>query len=284
MKILVVGATGKQGSHVARHLLNRGHHVHAFTRNPKSTVIKELESLGATTVVGNLVDRQSIEKALESVDAFFAITTRVPEGVKTEIEQGINIGNAAKAKNKYLVFSSVASADKKTGIPHFDSKTTIEEHFKEIELDACILAPVYFMENVFAMPQLKEGQYVTTLPFNRRLQQVALDDIAAFATLALEHPKRFKNKRIELASESLTPEDVIEIISKISGKPLEYVQVPVEQVKDLDMAAMFSFFNKPGFQVDIVALHRAYPEIPWHNYLSWAKEQNWQNTPTLSHP
>lgn len=284
MKILVVGATGKQGSHVARHLLNRGHHVHAFTRNPQSKVIQELSSMGATAVVGNLYNRESLEKALESVDAFFAITTRVPDGVEAEIQQGINIGDAAKSKNKYLVFSSVASADKKIGIPHFDSKTTIEEHFKQISLPACVLAPVYFMENVFAMPQLKEGQYVTTLPSNKRLQQVALDDIAAFATLALENPDRFKNKRIELASDSLTAEEVIEILSKVSGRPIQYIQVPLENVHDHDMAKMFAFFNKPGFSVDIIELHRAYPEIPWHTYHSWAKEQNWQNMPTLSHP
>ena len=228
--------------------------------------------------------KQALKKRLDLSDAFFAMTTRVPDGVEAEIKQGITIGDAAKATNKYLVFSSVASADKQTGIPHFDSKTTIEDHYKKIGLQACVLAPVYFMENVFAMPQLKEGQYVSTMPSNRRLQQVALADIAAFATLALENPNRFKNKRIELASDSLTGEQAVEIISKTSGRPIEYIQVPLENVHDLDMAKMFAFFNKPGFSVDIIELHRTYPEIPWHTYHSWAKEQNWQNTPHLSHP
>jgi len=284
MKVLVIGATGKQGSHVARTLLKRGHHVHAFTRNPTSPIAQELASLGASIVVGNIKNQASIEQALEEVDALFAITTRVPDGVEAEIEQGKTIANAVKAKNKYLVFSSVASGDKKTGIPHFDSKTTIENYFKEIGISPCILAPVYFMENVFAMPQLKEGQYLSTLAPNRRLQQVALADIAAFATHALENPSRFKGKRIELASDSLTGEQVVEILSKASGKPIHYVQVPLEQIRDPDMAKMFSFFNQQGFSVDILELHRNYPEIPWHSYYSWAKEQNWQNMPSLSHP
>ena len=30
-----------------------------------------------------------------------------------------------------------------------------------------------------------------------------------------------------------------------------------------------------GYQVDIAELRRAYPEIGWHDFATWAAEQDW---------
>ncbi|MFN5304822.1 MAG: NmrA family NAD(P)-binding protein, partial [Pseudanabaena sp.] len=46
-RILVVGATGKQGGAVARHLLKNGFKVRALTRNAESPAAKRLTEQGA---------------------------------------------------------------------------------------------------------------------------------------------------------------------------------------------------------------------------------------------
>ena len=71
--------------------------------------------------------------------------------------QGIVLIDAAVAAEvNHFVYTSVASADEKTGIPHFDSKYEVEKHLGASGLTWTVIAPVYFMENLF-MPQTIEA-------------------------------------------------------------------------------------------------------------------------------
>ncbi len=38
---------------------------------------------------------------------------------------------------------------------------------------------------------------------------------------------------------------------------------------------MFEWFDKVGYSADIAALHREHPEVGWHIFEGWAKEQDW---------
>jgi len=49
---------------------------------------------------------------------------------------------AKTAGVRHLVYSSVASADQSTGIPHFDSKFEIEQQIKASAVPSTIVAPV----------------------------------------------------------------------------------------------------------------------------------------------
>jgi len=280
MNVLVTGATGKQGGHVARLLLKRGHSVHAFTRKADSPAARELAKLGAEIVTGDLSDRASVERAVEGVDAIFAMSTPFEAGMEAETKQGVTVADAAKAKGKYLVYTSVGSANKNTGIPHFDSKWRVEQHIAKIGAEAAIIAPVYFMENViaFGKQQLKEGLYATPLRPDRKLAQIALDDIAGFTVLALENKGRFIGKRIDLASDDLTGGQVAEILTRVIGKPIKYFQVPIENIRKMgeDMTKMYEWFERVGYSADTAALRRDYPEVGWHTYEDWAKEQDWK--------
>ncbi len=278
MTILVIGATGKQGGHVARLLLRKSHHVRALTRWPAAPAAQALRDLGADIVVGDMTDQVVLEGAANAVDAIFAITTPYEAGVTVEIKQGIALADAVKATEKYLVYSSVASANKCTGIPHFDSKWLIEQHLAEIGADAAVIAPVYFMENLFMQKQrLREGIYPMSLPPDRMLQQIALDDIAAFAVLALENSVRFTGKRINLASDELTSLQEADILSRILGTPIQYARLPIETIREMseDLAKMYEWFTWVGYDVDIPALHRAYPEINWHTFVSLGGREDW---------
>ena len=87
----------------------------------------------------------------------------------------MSAADAAKGAGVHLVFTSAGSANRQTGIPHFDSKYEVEEHIAKIGVRATVLAPVYFMENLhFGKEQLAKGIYATPLPPTRRLAQVAV--------------------------------------------------------------------------------------------------------------
>jgi len=63
-------------------------------------------------------------------------------GTDAKTKQGIAASGAAKAAGVHLVFTSVGSATRRTGIPHFDSKYEVEKHIAKVGVRATILAPV----------------------------------------------------------------------------------------------------------------------------------------------
>jgi hypothetical protein len=42
------------------------------------------------------------------------------------------------------------------------------------------------------------------------------------------------------------------------------------------MAQMYEWFNQTGYAVDIDRLHRDFSEVEWHDFESWALEQDWR--------
>jgi uncharacterized protein YbjT (DUF2867 family) len=278
LTVVVTGSTGKQGGAVARRLLERGHKVRSVTRNPNSSQAKLLANAGATLVVASLEDTGAIVKALEGATSLFAMT--VPYGgTDAEKRQGIALADAAKAAGVHLVFTSVGSANRQTGVPHFDSKYEVEKHITSIGVRATILAPVSFMENLhFAKEQLAEGIYAAPLPPTRKLAQVAVADIGAIAVRVLEDAGRFTSKRFDLASDELTGNDATAILSRVTGRPFSYYQVPLDVIRQRmgeDAVKMYEWFDRIGFAVDRAALRREFPEVAFHDFESWAKTQDW---------
>lgn len=281
-EVLVTGATGQQGGAVARRLLKEGHCVRAFTRKPDSPAAKELERLGVELAMGNFDDLASIKRAAEGVDAVFAMATPFEVGIEMETRQGITLVDAVKAAGvEHLIYSSVASGDQNTGIPHFDSKYKIEQHIQSFEIPYTIIGPVYFFENTFAPwsgLDIKEGTLAQPMPVGRKLQQVALDDIAGFANLVLENREQFLGKRIDIASDELTFPRLAEILSTVLSREIQYMPFPVDNLREqnADFATMYEWFDRVGYSVDIETLRRDYPEVGWHTFEEWAKTQNWK--------
>jgi uncharacterized protein YbjT (DUF2867 family) len=278
LTVVVTGSTGKQGGAVARALLERGHKVRAVTRDPNSSQAKLLANAGAALVRASLEDTAAIRKALEGATSLFAIT--VPfGGTEAEIRQGIAAADAAKAAGVHLVFASIGSANRQTGIPHFDSKYEVEKHIAKIGARATILAPVAFMENLyFIKEQIAKGIYAAALPPTRALAQVAVADIGAVAVRILEDVSRFTGKRFDLGGDELTGNDATAILSRVTGRPFAYYQVPLDVIRQRmgeDGAKMYEWFDRVGYVVDRAALHREFPDVVFHDFESWAKTQDW---------
>jgi uncharacterized protein YbjT (DUF2867 family) len=277
--VVVTGATGKQGGAVVKSLLERGHEVRAITRETDSAKARALADAGVTLLRASLEDTAALTKALEGATSLFAMTTPYEGGAQAETQQGISAANAAKAAGVHLVFSSVGSANRQTGVPHFDSKFKVEEHIARIGVRATILAPVYFMENLyFGKEQLANGIYATPLPPARELAQVAVADIGAVTVRLLEDPGAFAGKRLDLGSDELTGNDVVAILSRVTGRRFGYFQVPLDIVRQRmgeEAVEMYKWFDRVGYSVDRAALRREFPDIVFHDFESWAKVQDW---------
>jgi uncharacterized protein YbjT (DUF2867 family) len=272
-KILVIGATGQQGGSLARLLLQKKHKVYALTRNAQSSAAQDLRNRGANIVKGDLDDSDSIKRAVKDAESVFLMGTPFEDGTEGETRRGKLMADIAKENNiEHLVYSSVANADKNTGIPHFESKYKIEQHMKNLGIPHTIIGPTFFMENLLG-PGLEQGQLALPLSSSSVLQQSALQNIAEFSALVLERRKPFLGKRIDIASDEVTGEQAARILSNVLGYKIRYVPVPLEQVYQAneDMARMYEWYEKVGTGIDISALHQEYPEVGWLTFRDWAK-------------
>jgi uncharacterized protein YbjT (DUF2867 family) len=280
LAVVVIGGTGNQGGAVVKSLLERGHEVRAVTRDTNSAKARELANAGVMLVRASLEDTAALTKALEGATSLFTMTTPLGGGTQAETQQGISAADAAKAAGVHLVFSSVGSANQQTGVPHFDSKYEVEKHITRIGVRATILAPVYFMENLyFGKAQLAKGIYAAPLPPTKRLAQVALADIGAVAVRLLEEPGRFAGKRFDLAGDDPTGNDVVAILARVTGRLFTYSQIPLDVIRQgmgEDGAKMYEWFDRVGFTVDRAALRREFPDVAFHDFESWAKAQDWK--------
>src|ERR671938_729536 len=274
-KILVTGATGQQGGSLARLLLQKKHKVYALTRNTQSAASQDLRNRGANIVKGDLDDSDSLKRAVQDVQSVFLMGTPFEDGTEGETRRGKLMADIAKENNiEHLVYSSVANADKNTGIPHFESKYKVEQHIKNLGIPHTIIGPTFFMENLLGTG-LDEGQLALPLSPSSILQQSALENIAEFSALVLERRKPFLGKRIDIASDEVTGEQATEILSNELGQRIRYVPIPLEQVYQAneDMARMYEWDEKIGTGIDIANLHQEYPELNWLTFKDWAKSK-----------
>ena len=270
---LVLGATGGQGGAVADALLLRGAAVRAMVRDTRSPRAQRLGERGVELVGGSLDDRAALAAAMASVSGVFAVTTPFEAGVDAEVRQGrAIIGAAGDAGVAHLVFSSVASADQMTTIPHFESKAVIEQELSASGLPATVVAPTYFFDNALGGRQeLLDGVLELPLPADRPLQQLAREDLGQFVAHVLAEPSKYLGERIELASDSVTPAEMAAAIGDALGRPVIHRQTPLAAIGNADMHAMWTFLDSGGYRVDIDALHRTNPEIEWTSFRDWTR-------------
>ena len=282
LSVLVIGATGNQGGSVVKSLLPKGYHIRTLTRKLDSPAAKRLTEQGVEVVKGDFSDYDSLIKAASGMDTVYVMTTPFEAGPEAETKQGISIVDAVKkADVGHLIFGSVANADRKTGIPHFDSKYKVEEHIASLNIPYTISAPVFFMDNYLSpwvLPALKEGKLTLGMPLNRPLQQTSVNNIGAFVAELVERRDKVFGKRIDIAGDELTGEQTADILSKASGHNIKYESFDPETLRKEsdDMATMYKWFNDIGYSVDIEKLHQDYPEVKWQRLEDWAKEQDWK--------
>ncbi len=263
--ILVTGATGHQGGAVAHNLLKRGQSaVVALVRDSSKPAAQALQQAGASLVEGDLSDRASLDRALEGVQGVFSVQG-LQDGMEAEIRQGNALADAAKAAGvRHFVYSSVGSAECRTGIPHFDSKFQIEEHIREIGLPYTILRPVFFFYNYEGMrPFIEQGTLALPLSPNRKLQQLSEDDYGKMAADVFARRAEFLGRAIEAASVDMTMTEVSATFSRVFGNTVTYRQIPYalfEQQAGKEVTTMFRWFEEVGYSADLAALKREFGE------------------------
>lgn len=234
--IAVVGATGRQGGAVVRHLLRTGaFRVRALVRDKTSATAARLHSLGVEVHQGDMEDPSSLETALAGADGVFSVQNYWEKGVgyEGEIRQGKNLALAAKkAGVGHFVQSTMADG----AIPfteemkHFRSKKVLEDYIDEIGLPRTFLGTVTFVDNIL-VPELG-GAW--TFPFISGILSpqtpyhvLAVDDIGGVAAAVFAQPDRFIGRKINMAGDALNVPEMKSVYREVSGKRPKRLRFPV---------------------------------------------------------
>lgn len=277
-KILVTGATGKQGSATAYELLKNNFEVYALTRNPHSTEAHNLEKAGAILVKGDLEDIEGLRDIFKKVDGLYLVLPPVwvssNETDEKEAETGIQAIKLAEEEGiKFVVYSSVLGSEKQDLFrPKF--KFTIEKYLLESKLQGAVIRPASFMENLL-LPSfgLADGNFINPLSEEKAIPWVATSDIGTFARIIFQNYKEFNGKTVDFGGESLTPKQVLKLLEEKLNEPINFVQVPLEVLyqQSETFAKLVEMIDKEGYDpIDYKFISSWMPKLT--SFAEWMDE------------
>ncbi|TVY31890.1 NmrA-like family domain-containing protein [Lachnellula subtilissima] len=259
--IVVVGATGNQGSSVAHTFLNLpSWHVRCMTRNPTSSTSQALAALGAEIVQADLEDPGSLSKAFSHANAIFVNTDfwavygatnkelagqenaaeRSGEiAFEKEVSWGKNAAHAAAAvpSLERYVYSTLPSIRKgsngKYGSHHNETKPTIVEYIVKEEPELAkktsfIYLGAYTTNLFIAGPRFdaESGKFNFIVAFSKEAKVPIIDPVNStgpFVRALIEDEDAGTHL---LAYDSyLTAGEIVKLWSKTSGVEAEFVPV-----------------------------------------------------------
>jgi uncharacterized protein YbjT (DUF2867 family) len=249
--ILVTGASGNAGGQVLRALHRAGQPVKALYRSEKD-VAGVLS--GVEVVIADFADRATMDRALAGVDKVFLVCAPVPQLVELET----NVIDACKSAGiKHLVLNSALGAGTfNSSFPAWHAK--VEEALRKSGVSYTIVRPNSFMQNLLAYyaPTIRsQGAFYASMG-KARVSLIDTRDIGEFVA-KLFGGDAHTGKTYELnGAEALNYDEVAALISRVTGKPVRYLDLPPAQLRQsmLDM-------GMPQWQVDaLLELQRYYTE------------------------
>jgi len=284
--ILVVGATGRQGGAVVRHLLSDGWYVNAISRRPYSEPALALRDMGVDVLEGDLQDQASIDRALAGAQGVFSVQDFWEHGYDGEIRQGRKLIDAAvTAKIRHFVQSSMYGADREGHLAYNQSKQQVEQYLLESDLPSTILRPAFFMENLETSPWrdvILGGSLELPYPADRPLYMVAADDIGGVAARVFDDPGRYAGQQIDLVGDATTPLEMASALTDTIGREVHFRSVPAEEYRETSpaWAALFQWLANDTAQIDLRPLRRIYPGLT--RFSRWASRSVFANELSLA--
>lgn len=286
-KLLITGATGKQGGAVVDALLSSGtpFQILALTRNASSSRAQSLASKPNITIVeGDPSSPAAIFEAHKPIYGVFCVTVPGKAGVE-EAQAKPLIDESVKNGVDHFVFTSVdrggpgRSEKNPTKIDHFATKHRIEEYLKEksgngSKMAFTIIRPVCFMDNVTPDFGGKAFAGMWKGVGNKPLQLVSVHDIGVFAARAFADPA-YKGRAISLAGDELTLEQGKKVFKEAMGYNMpETFGFVATVIKFLmkELGIMFQWFETEGYGADIPALRKEEPRL--QDFGKWLKESS----------
>ncbi|PIA91965.1 hypothetical protein CB0940_09854 [Cercospora beticola] len=291
-KIIVTGATGKQGGALIEALLARPtptFEIYAITRKKSSSSAQRLLSRPNVHLVeGDFSNPAAIFSQIKDPWGLFSVT--IPTNATKEESQGKAMTAAALSSGiKHIVFTATdrggpqISSTNPTPIPHFASKYKIEQDIitqtPSHNATYTFLRPVAFFENISNnfLGRAFISMWRLNSP-NSKLQLISTSDIGLIAAQAFLHHSspKYKNQAISLAGEELTLLEAQQTFQSVTGKPLPetypFLARIIKWLLHEQLGIMFNWFKTHGFGVEVKSLREEYPFLK--DFRMWLEEES----------
>lgn len=150
--LLVVGATGQLGSRIVRQLREHGRDVRALVR-PGGAPVDDLVATGAQLVTGDLRDPDSLDAAVDGVDAVVATATVIAPSRRGDTHVAVEhwgydalVTRAEHAGVRRFVFASVPVTPLDDRVPQLAAKRFVEQRLETSSLSTLALRLAPFTE------------------------------------------------------------------------------------------------------------------------------------------
>lgn len=223
-KILVTGASGNIGTALVAALQHEGADFEVMRSKPQGA--------GATAVrVGSYDDVASLAQAFTGIDTLFVLLPLVPH----KLALAANVAQAAKAAGvKHILRSSGAGADPKAGFSLPALQGQVDQLMQDTGIPTTFLRPAGFMQNYATfLAGMAKGGSVYGATSDAAQSLIDVRDIAAVAAKVLVQPAAHVGQAYTLTGgEALTDQQRMALIGQAIGRPVQYVNVPLQAAED----------------------------------------------------
>ena len=227
-RVLLAGATGYLGSHIARELQKRSCFFRAIARNPDK--LRQVNIEANEVLKAELTDPDSISGCCNGIDVVISTVgiTRQKDGltyVDVDYQANINLLNEAeKSGVKQFIYISVLNGDKLRNLEICDAKEMFVEQLKKSGVGYCIVRPNGFfsdMSELFNMA--KRGRVYLFGSGEVRANPIHGEDLANVCVDAIDKP----DNEIEIGGpETLTQNEIAAIAFDVLGNKPKITYIP----------------------------------------------------------
>lgn len=230
--IVVLGATGRMGGAVARHLHRDGWCVKGISRNPQSEKSRSLSATGIEVFQGDMEKPATLRPIFKNAYGVFLTVNWFDSGVDGELRQSKNVADiATEAGIQHLVFGAAGTGHRGTGLEHFEIKVDIVDYLRSKNVPTSVIYPAPFMElmtDPTLFPQLVMWNVkVKVLGLDVSVPWIATDDIGALAAMMFNNPDEYIGRGLRPVGDWKTVCECRQIYQEIAGKKPFRIPVPV---------------------------------------------------------
>jgi len=240
MSIVVTTPTGNIGRVVVEKLLEAGEEVAVLARHPEKLSVSVRERV--TVHEGDLSDESFVAKATQGAEALFWLTppSFTEPDWKALFERSARIGSNAVRTNQipYVVHVSSAGAHQTEGLGPVSNLHIIENALADTGASVLQLRPGFFYENFLPQREAILNQGAIYEPFapETTFPLIATYDIGVVAAQRLRERASWASGSTVLGLHGPAPTpsfgEAARILGEAIGRPVQFVQVPIEAVTD----------------------------------------------------
>jgi NADH dehydrogenase len=243
--LLLTGATGSVGSRLLPLLLDRGEEVRCLVREPRRLGPRRVDVQIALGDLGEMSDPYLVRQALRGVDTVIHLAASIRDQPPKRIEElnglaTVRLLRAAERSGvEHFHFFSALDAQAAQRTRFFRAKWLAERAVLSSPLKTTVFAPsiVYDRRDPW-ITLLRRFSFLPVLPVSgegrARFQPIWSADVARCVVGALDQEQGGEEltRRYELAGpESLTYDQMADLVSRIAGRPRPLVHMPLPLVR-----------------------------------------------------